>query len=77
MSSTNQLFEGIGAPVNVAQTEDQYIDPTLDSCCQREVCFVTYDMIIFYIHTFMILSHPNTMIMILVYRLNQIVNKMQ
>jgi len=57
MSSSNQLFEGIGAPVNVAQTEDQYIDPTLDSCCQREVCFVTYDMIIFYIHTFMILSH--------------------
>ena len=48
MSSSNQLFEGIGAPVNVAQTEDQYIDPTLDSCCQREVCCVTYDMIIFF-----------------------------
>lgn len=38
MSSSNQLFEGIGAPVNVSQTEGQYIDPTLDSCCQREVC---------------------------------------
>lgn len=40
MSSTTtqkQMFEGLGAPVNVAQTEGQHIDPTLDSCCQREV----------------------------------------
>ncbi len=32
------MFEGVGAPVNVAQKDDGYIiDPTLDSCCQREV----------------------------------------
>ena len=37
MASTHkQMFEGVGAPVNVADT-DGYIDPTLDSCCQREV----------------------------------------
>ena len=33
---TKQMFEGVGAPVNVAQT-DGCSDPTLDSCCQREV----------------------------------------
>ena len=31
------MFEGVGAPINVDQTDGQYIDPTLDSCCQREV----------------------------------------
>lgn len=31
------MFEGVGAPINVNQTDGQYIDPTLDSCCQREV----------------------------------------
>ncbi|KAL7538115.1 hypothetical protein ACHAXR_008297, partial [Thalassiosira sp. AJA248-18] len=38
MSSSNhkQMFEGVGAPVNVDQTNG-HIDPTLDSCCQREI----------------------------------------
>eukprot|EP00571_Detonula_confervacea_P009235 CAMPEP_0172321842 /NCGR_PEP_ID=MMETSP1058-20130122/44451_1 /TAXON_ID=83371 /ORGANISM="Detonula confervacea, Strain CCMP 353" /LENGTH=430 /DNA_ID=CAMNT_0013037449 /DNA_START=77 /DNA_END=1369 /DNA_ORIENTATION=- len=37
MSSTKkQMFEGVGAPINVAQI-DGNIDPTLDSCCQREI----------------------------------------
>jgi len=38
MSSTKkQMFEGVGAPVSVAQTDIGNIDPTLDSCCQREI----------------------------------------
>lgn len=38
---SDRLFEGIGAPVAVARDDDAPpIDPTLDSCCQREVRFV-------------------------------------
>ncbi|KAL3792702.1 hypothetical protein ACHAW5_005807 [Stephanodiscus triporus] len=38
MSSTTsrQMFEGVGAPVNLERI-DGNIDPTLDSCCRREV----------------------------------------
>lgn len=35
---SDRLFEGIGAPITVARDDDlPSIDPTLDSCCQREV----------------------------------------
>ena len=34
---SNRLFEGIGAPVDVPKEDGAPIDPTLDSCCQREV----------------------------------------
>ncbi len=43
MSSTPRqtMFEGVGAPVNVSKYDSNdgnySIDPTLDSCCQREV----------------------------------------
>ena len=38
MSSTTrqQMFEGVGAPVEV-ERNGGHVDPTLDSCCQREV----------------------------------------
>jgi len=38
-SAAKQMFEGVGAPVKVSNNDDDgYImDPTLDSCCQREV----------------------------------------
>ena len=32
------MFEGYGGPVNVNRADLSGIDPTLDSCCQREVC---------------------------------------
>ncbi|KAL3803146.1 hypothetical protein HJC23_003421 [Cyclotella cryptica] len=38
---SDRLFEGIGAPVRIAQNDADEIadppDPTLDSCCQREI----------------------------------------
>ena len=35
---SDRLFEGIGAPVSIDQDVNApSIDPTLDSCCQREV----------------------------------------
>ena len=44
-----QMFEGIGAPVHLDRI-DAGMDPTLDSCCQREVRRLRrddrYDMII-------------------------------
>ena len=38
-NSSRQMFEGVGAPVNLERIDDGYgsIDPTLDACCQREV----------------------------------------
>ena len=32
------MFEGYGGPVNVNRTDLSGIDPTLEACCQREVC---------------------------------------
>ena len=40
-STTKQMFEGVGAPVNVDEI-DRSFDPTLDSCCQREVREMRY-----------------------------------
>lgn len=38
MSPNKQMFEGLGAPVDVAPTQaSEDFDPTLDSCCQREI----------------------------------------
>ncbi len=34
-----QMFEGVGAPVHVDESTAA-IDPTLDSCCQREVSYI-------------------------------------
>mmetsp|Transcript_14803 Transcript_14803/g.31358 ORF Transcript_14803/g.31358 Transcript_14803/m.31358 type:complete len:476 (+) Transcript_14803:84-1511(+) len=37
-STTRQMFEGVGAPVNVTPLDSGGpIDPTLDSCCSREI----------------------------------------
>ena len=35
-SAGRQMFEGVGAPVNLNRI-DARMDPTLDACCQREV----------------------------------------
>ena len=43
------MFEGVGAPINVDQTDGQYIDPTLDSCCQREVNIHLSFCVVFYV----------------------------
>jgi hypothetical protein len=44
-SATKQMFEGVGAPVKVSNNDDDgySMDPTLDSCCQREVRQVSRD----------------------------------
>jgi hypothetical protein len=40
---SDRLFEGIGAPISITRNDDKTpIDPTLDSCCQREVRSVPY-----------------------------------
>ena len=36
-SYQRNMFEGIGAPVQLPDDKYGNIDPTLDSCCQREV----------------------------------------
>ncbi|KAL3811439.1 hypothetical protein ACHAXA_007594 [Cyclostephanos tholiformis] len=38
-SGNKQMFEGVGAPIKIEKIEDgnNTIDPTLDSCCQREI----------------------------------------
>ena len=32
------MFEGYGGPVQIRSTDAKGIDPTLESCCAREVC---------------------------------------
>ena len=40
------MFEGMGAPVHVEKSMAE-IDPTLDSCCQREVSYMYYCVSLF------------------------------
>ena len=39
MSDYRGMMEGLGGPVRMDPYTAQGIDPTLDSCCQREVRF--------------------------------------
>jgi hypothetical protein len=39
MSTSNLSLEGLGGPIKVDEIErPTEVDPTLDSCCVREVC---------------------------------------
>jgi len=56
------MFEGYGGPVNVNKTDAAGIDPTLESCCQREVNLHTYIYIIHtYIHICIYTCNTNTL----------------
>ena len=38
------MFEGYGGPIRMDQADLSGIDPTLESCCQREVRVLCTDM---------------------------------